>query len=107
MLAEVVENDDLDTFFCAAFMWLRSNYKTLMQGKLKQKRQRRQKQLQRRHVYIYIYGFGYFPFPFFQQRYLSFLGPLDPQTLGRKELLPGHRIQFDSVSSQFFFGWNV
>ena len=58
--------------------------KTLMQGKLKQKRQRNQKQLQRRHVY----GFGYFPFPLLSsKRYLSSLGPLDPQTLGRKELL--------------------
>ena len=84
MLAELVENDALDNFFAQPSCGSAPTIKTLMRGKLKQKRQRRQKQLQRRHVY----GFRYFPFPILSAKGIClFLGPLDPQTLGKKELL--------------------
>ena len=97
----------LTLFFCAAFMWLCAIIKTLMQGKLKQKRQRRQKKLRTRHVY----GFGYFSFfsSLSAKGIWLLWGPLDPHTLGRKELLLDSCLNIVSCSilwvrSPFFWG---
>ena len=86
-------------FFCAACMWLRSKYKpgpTVREAEAEAPEKR--KQLQTRHVY----GFDdsdIFLYSFFQQKARVFLGPVDPQTLGRKELLLDfYFIQFLKIS---------
>ena len=93
------QNDDGGASHVAACMWLRSKYKpgpTVREAEAEAPEKR--KQLQTRHVY----GFDdsdIFLYSFFQQKARVFLGPVDPQTLGRKELLLDfYFIQFLKIS---------